>query len=93
MEVIWIWKAKFWLAGSSKKKTQCSHSRPCFVVDGNEVSQQPLLPCQLSMVPSISNDDVAAVHDLYQKVIKDLMATSAICPSVDSSEYFDPVGA
>jgi hypothetical protein len=63
----------------------------CFVVDENEVSQQPLLPCQLFMVHSISNDDVAAVHDLYQIVIKALMAASAICPSVNSSEYFDPV--
>jgi hypothetical protein len=59
------------------------------VVDGNEVSQQPLLPCQL--LPSISNDDVAAVHDLYQIVTKDLIAASAIYPSADSSEYFDPV--
>jgi len=86
-------ESKILACRSPQKNTQCSYSRPCFVVDGNEVSQQPLLPCQLSMVPSINNDDVAAVHDLYQKVIKDLMATSAICPSVDSSEYFDPVGA
>ena len=98
-----IWEVDSWNGGdldleskilasrrlSKKKKTQCSHSRPCFVVDENKVSQQPLLPCQLFMVPSISNDDVAAVHDLYQIVIKALMAASAICPSVNSSEYFD----
>jgi hypothetical protein len=38
------------------------------------------------MGTAISNDDDAVVQDLYQIVIKDLMAASAICPSADSSE-------
>ncbi len=42
------------------------------------------------MASSTINDDATAVHDLYNIVIKDLMAASSICPSIDSSEYFDP---
>ena len=43
------------------------------------------------MAASTNNDDAAAVQDLYDLVVKDLIATSAICPSMESSEYFDPL--
>ena len=44
------------------------------------------------MASSTNNiDATTAVPDLYNSVIKDLMAASSICPSVDSSEYFDPL--
>jgi hypothetical protein len=40
---------------------------------------------------STINDDATAVHDLHNIVIKDLMAASLVCPSIDSSEYFDSI--
>jgi hypothetical protein len=43
------------------------------------------------MAASTNNDDDAAVADLYDLVVKDLIAASAICPSMESSEYFDPL--
>jgi hypothetical protein len=42
------------------------------------------------MVSSTINDEATAVHDLCNIIIKDLMAASSICLSIDSSEYFDP---
>jgi hypothetical protein len=41
------------------------------------------------MVASISNDDDAGAADLYNIVIKYLIITSAICPSMEFSEHFD----
>jgi hypothetical protein len=43
------------------------------------------------MAASTNNDDADVVADLYDLVVKDLIAASAICPSMESSEYFDPL--
>jgi hypothetical protein len=41
------------------------------------------------MAASTNNDDAATVTDLHDLVVKDLIAASEICPSMESSEYFD----
>lgn len=43
------------------------------------------------MAASTNNDDAATVTDLHDLVVKDLIAASAICPSIEASEYFDPL--
>ena len=40
---------------------------------------------------SINTSDDAAVVDVYKIVVDELKAASLISPSVDASDYFDPV--
>jgi hypothetical protein len=45
------------------------------------------------MVSNNNNDDDAntMISDIYQMVIEELKAPSVVCPSIDCTEYFNPV--